>query len=199
MFVDRTGQRWLCGNVGAVAAALPRTPVLLDHGQRGGRIDVTDDDHAGVFGPVPAVEEGLRVVHLVGHVLDVGEKAHRGVLVRVHAEGDVRQALETLAQWVGVVLQVLTLDRQCLGAELLLAVVEMLEAVRLDLDHLFEVVGGEGGVVVGEVVGGVGVLVTAGRLDDGAVGIRRVVWRAAEHHVLEEMREARLAGLDFVA
>ena len=78
-------------------------------------------------------------------------------------------------------------------------VVEVLEAVGLDLQDRLEVLAGESHVVVGEVVAGEGVLARAGLRQDRLVGLRRVGLRAAEHHVLEEVREARLARLDLVA
>jgi len=73
------------------------------------------------------------------------------------------------------------------------------EAIGLDFDDSLEVVTGKGRVVVGEIVGRVSVLVRTGFLQDVTVNIRRVLFRTAKHHVLEEMGEARLAWLDFVA
>jgi hypothetical protein len=43
-----------------------------------------------LFGPVPAVEEDLRVRVLVRHVLDVLQEAHRGVLVGVRVKAASR-------------------------------------------------------------------------------------------------------------
>ena len=54
-------------------------------------------------------------------------------------------------------------------------------------------------VVDGEVVGRVGVLVGAERLRTRCAGLARVALGAPEHHVLEEVREARSPGLDLVA
>ena len=54
-------------------------------------------------------------------------------------------------------------------------------------------------MVVRQVIGGVCVLPRAGFRDDRRVLIVRILRRAAEHHVLEEVREAALARLDLVA
>jgi hypothetical protein len=139
------------------------------------------------------------VLALVRHVLDVGEEAHARVLVRVHRVGQVGQALRGLDQRVREVLEVLALDRERLGAELGIAVLEVLEPVRLEREHLVQVRRGEIRVVVRVVVRGVGVLVGARGLDARVVLLGRVLLGAAEHHVLEEVREAGLAGLHLVA
>jgi len=94
---------------------------------------------------------------------------------------------------------VLAQHRARLGLERGFAVFQVLEAVGLDLQHGLQVLPGEGGVVIGEVVAGVGVLARAGLGDDVLVLLRRVGAGAAEHHVLEEVGEARLARLDLVA
>ena len=76
---------------------------------------------------------------------------------------------------------------------------QALEAIGLDLDDLGQRrLAGED-VIHGQVVGGVRVRVRAHLLDDGGVLVGRVVHAAAEHQVLEEVREAGLARFDLVA
>src|SRR5262249_39046666 len=74
------------GDRGFEAASLPGAPVFFDQANRLLGIHVSGDDQRGVLGAVPAIEEQLRVLELVGHVLDVFEEAHRGVLVGVGVE-----------------------------------------------------------------------------------------------------------------
>src|SRR5687767_11913733 len=69
--VDRTLVLGLLRDVDVVGAALPVTPVLLDELEYPVRLDVAGHDDGGLLRAVPAVEEGLRVIELVGHVLDV--------------------------------------------------------------------------------------------------------------------------------
>ena len=117
----------------------------------------------------------------------------------MHRIGQAGQHFQALEHRVGVVLQVLALDRQGLGTELLLGIGQVLEAVGLDLDDLFQVFGGKGDVVVGQVGRGIGVLVAAGLLHHRLVGLGRKLGGAAEHHVFKEVGEAGLAVLDLVA
>jgi hypothetical protein len=196
---DRAGRRRIRGHVDLVAAALPRAPVLLDEREDLVGLHVAGHDHGRVLGPVPAVEERLRVLELVGHVLDVLEEAHRRVPVGVRLEGVLALHLDQLLDRVRAVLVVLAEHRARLGLEGLERVVEVLEAVGLDLQDRLEVLPGEGGVVVREVVAREGVLARARLRHDRLVRFGRVRLRAAEHHVLEEVREARLAGLHLVA
>ena len=195
----RSLRRRLRGDLDGVAPALPGAPVLLDEGEDLRRVDVARDDDRRVLGPVPAVEERLRVGELVGHVLDVAEEAHRRVLVGVRREGGLAHRLEQLRHRLRAVLVVLAEDGARLRLERRLGVIEVLEAVRLDLEDLLEVLLGERHVVVRVVVGRVGVLPRAGLRQDRLVGVGRVRLRPAEHHVLEEVGEARLARLHLVA
>ena len=65
----------------------------------------------------------------------------------------------------------------------------------LELDHERQAVGRDVGVVDGHVVGRVGVHPAAALVDHAVVRFGRQPIGAAEHHVLEEMREPREAGL----
>ena len=126
-----------------------------------------------VLRPVPALEERLRVLELVGHVLDVLEEAHRRVLVGVRREGVLALHLDQLAG-PGSALFLLYSPSTARASVLKAAsrVVEVLEAVGLDLEDRLEVLLGEGGVVVRVVVGGVGVLARA-RPASGSPGTSR--------------------------
>ena len=183
---------------GGEGALLPGAPVFLDEAESRGRVDVARHDDRRVLGPVPAVEERLRVRVLVGHVLDVLEEAHRRVLVGVDVERPVARDLVELRNRVRVVLVVLAEDGARLGLELGLAVLEVLEAVGLDFEHRLEVFLRERRVVVRVVVRRVRVLAGARARHDRLVLRRRVRLRPAEHHVLEEVGETGLAGLDLV-
>ncbi len=100
---------------------------------------------------------------------------------------------------VGAVLVVLALHGQRLGLELRLGVLEALEPVGLGLHNRFEVFFGEGRVIDRAVVRGVGVRLGSGALEQLFALLGRVVVAPAKHDVLEEVREAALAGLDLVA
>jgi hypothetical protein len=107
--------------------------------------------------------------------------------------------LDQLLHRIGAVLVVFPEHGAGLRAEGRLGVLEILEAVRLDAQDGLEVFLGEGRVVVCVVVGGVRVLSSSGASQDRLVLLRRVALRPAEHHVLEEVRKARLARLDLIA
>ncbi len=196
--VHRTLRGRLLRDGDGVRALLPPAPVLLDEREDRLGLHVPGDDDRRVLGTVPAVEEGLRVRVLVGHVLDVLEEAHRRVLVRVDLEGLVARDLVDLLDRVRAVLVVLAENGARLGLERRLVVREVLEPVGLDLQHRLEVFLRERRVVVRVVVRRVGVLLGARARHDRLVLLRRVLLRPAKHHVLEEVGEAGLAGLDLV-
>jgi hypothetical protein len=68
---------------------------------------------------------------LVGHVLDVPQKAHGGVLVGVGGVGVVALDLEQLVHRVGAVLVVFAEHRPGLRLEVLLGVIEVLEGTTM--------------------------------------------------------------------
>ena len=195
---DRSLGRRLARHVHRVAPRLPGAPVLLDQREHLVGPHVARHDHGRVLGPVPAVEERLRVVELVGHVLDVLQETHAGVAIGVGPEGVVALHFDELLDRVGAVLVVLAEHGPRLGLERLYRVLEVLEAIGLDLQDRLEVLAREGRVVVGEVVAGEGVLASAGLGQDRLVRLGRERLRPPEHHVLEEVSEARLAGLHLV-
>jgi hypothetical protein len=197
--VDGPARSGLAGDVGRVGATRPRSPVLLDERHHLVRLHVAGDDERRVLGPVPAIEEHLRVRELIGHVLDVLQEAHRRVPVGVRREGVLALDLEELARRIGAVLVVLAEHGARLGLERLFGIGEVLEPVGLDLEDRRQILLGERRVVVRVVVAGVGVLARPGALEDRLVGVGGICLRAPEHHVLEEVGEPRLAGLDLVA
>ena len=87
------------------------------------------------------------------------------------------------------------LDGGALDLELLLAhrIEQEAHAIRLQPEHLLQLVGRHGFVVVGAVLVGGAVHVTARLVDDPHVFLITNVLGALEHHVLEEVGKARLA------
>ena len=94
---------------------------------------------------------------------------------------------------------VLAEDRAGLRPEVGFRVLQVEEAVGLDLDDRLERVGAGHDVVGRPVVGGERVRVRPHPLDDRVVGRGRILLRAAEHHVLEEVRVAGESRLHLVA
>ena len=112
------------------------------------------------------LEEALRVLVLLGHPRDVGLEADRRVLVGVHVEGRVLHGLEHHRERARAALAVLAVDRARLGLELRLVVLEVLEAVGLDVDHRRQVLAREREVVRRHVVVRESVRVRAHAVDD---------------------------------
>ena len=162
-------------------------------------VHVARDDDRAVLRAVPAVEERLAVVVLVRHVLDVGQEADRRVLVGVRRVRLVLHRLVEDQERRRGALVVLAQDGPRLLLEGRLVVLEVPEAVGLDLDDRRQRRGRDGHVVAGPVVGREGVGVGAERLQDVVVLRLRVALRPAEHHVLEEVGEAREPWLHLVA
>ena len=160
---------------------------------------VAGDEQRRVLGAVVAAEKVLCVGVALGHLLDVREEAHRRVAVRVGRERRLALRLEQPLDRVGEVLVVLAQHRARLGAERVLGVRQVLEAVALDAHHLGQRVAEERRVVDRPVVGGVGVLVGPGLREDALVVGGGDRLGPAKHHVLEKVREAAAAGLDLVA
>jgi len=74
------------------------------------RVDIARHNDRGVARPVPAFEEELRVVELVGHILDVRDEAHRGVTVGMGGVGVIALDFDELGQRVGGALVVFAED-----------------------------------------------------------------------------------------
>ena len=121
------------------------------------------------------------------------------MLVGVFLECLVAHHLEQFGGGVGAVLVVFAQHRARFGLESVDRVRQILEAIGLDFQNGVEIFLGESGVVIGVVIGSIGILSRAGFGDDRLIFIRRVGFGTAEHHVLEEVREAGFARLDFVA
>ena len=154
-------------------------------------LHVTGHHDGAVLGPVPAVEEDLAVRKLVGHVLDVFQEPERRMLVGVPGEGRVLHRLLQLEERRGGVLVVLAEHGPGLFLERRLIVLEVLEPVGLDLDGRAQRRGWNRHVIARPVIGREGIGIGAQRLEDVVVLLLRVLLGAAEHHVLEEVGEAR--------
>ena len=163
------------------------------------RRHVARDDDRRVLRPIPPLEEHLRIGVLVRHVLDVVDEAHRGVLVRVALIETVALHFEQLLGRVGGVLVVFAENGPRFGLEVGFRIRQVLEDVGVEADDLFEVFLGERRVVRRAIVARARVFAGARLAHDLAVFFGRRVRRATEHQVFEEVREARLAGLDLVA
>ena len=144
------------------------------------------------------VEQAVLV--LIGHVLDVLEEAEGGVLVGVLFEGRVAQELVEAPVGVGDARIIFAFDDRRLGLDHVLGVIQVDEPVGLGLDDFLQVLpAGEDDEVAGEVVGRIAVGARAEPGQELVVGGPGDLFRALEHHVLEEMGEPRFPGLDLVA
>ncbi len=200
MDVDRSFRRRLLRNDrGVCAARLPASPVLLDHRQHLLRRHVAGDDDGGVLRTVPPLEERLRVGVLVRHVLDVFDEPHRRVFVGVGLIEAIALNLEQLLERVGAVLVVFAENGARLGLEIGFRIRQMLEHVGVERDDGFQILLGEGGVVVRGIVAGARVVARARLGHDLAESGGRIVRRAAKHQVLEEVREAGFPRFHLVA
>ena len=197
--VHRTPRGRLLRYAYGVMTALPAAPVFLDQTQHRVGLDVPGHDDRRVLRPIPTLEELMRIVELVGHVLDVFQESHRRMPVGMGREGMVVLDFLDLDLRVGAVLVVLPEDRPRLGLERHRVVSEVLEPVGLHPEHQFEIFLGERRVVVGVVIRRVGVLPRADFGQNLLILLGRIELRAAEHHVLEQMREPGLAGFDFIS
>ena len=97
------------------------------------------------------------------------------------------------------VLVVFAEDRPRLLLEIIGGVLEVHEAVGFEGHDGVEARRRRQDVIGGEIVGGERVVIGAELLQDRVVALARIGLRAAEHHVLEEVREAGLPRLDLVA
>ena len=160
---------------------------------------VPGDDDRRVLGPVPTLEEHLRVRVLVGHVLDVPDEAHRRVLVGVGLVEAIALHFVQLLGRIGRVPVVFAEDRPRFGLEIGFRHRQVLKHVRVETDDRFQLFFGECRVVACAIVAGAGIVAGPGFAHHLTELRGRRVRRPPEHQMLEEMREARLARLDFVA
>lgn len=100
----RTFLRRLGGNGGFVIPGLPIPKILLDKALHIGRLHIAHDDDRGVFRAIKSRVKFLAVLVLIGHVLDVLDEAHRGMLVGVSIERLFAQDLLQFVNRVGVIL-----------------------------------------------------------------------------------------------
>ena len=182
-----------------IVATLPVTPVLVHQFAHVLRLHVPGHDDGGVFRPVVAMEEFQTVVVLVGHVLNIFQETHGGVLISVVLKSGLVQYLVHLAARIRAVLVVFAKHCQRLRLELGFRILQVLKAVGLHQHHLLEILFGEGGMVNREVVAGGCVGCRAGAFQHGRVFLGRKLLSAAKHQVLEQVREAGVAGFDLIA
>src|SRR3984893_744297 len=133
------------------------------------------------------------------HVLDVLQVADHRVPVGVPGEGGLHHLLVHLLAGVAGALHVLAEDRSGLGAGGGLVVGDVLEAIGLVLEDGGQRPGRSVEVVDGHVLAGERVGVQPEARHGLAVLLGGVLLGAAEHHVLEEEREYRAALLHFIA
>ena len=75
----------------------------------------------------------------------------------------------------------------------------MLKAIGFELENQLEILLGESRVIRRVVVRGEGVAIRTGILQQGVVLLFGVVFRPAEHHVLEEVGKTRFPRFDFIS
>ncbi len=187
----------LGGRLGHLGSTRDRAEVLLNPGQRLLGVEVAAQGQGGVVGAVPAQEELLEVVDVdpveILHIADglpgVGMGARVERLAHLLAHQTVRLVVDALGPFV--------LDGGALDLELLLAhrIEQEAHAVGLQPQHLLQLVGRHGLVVVGAVLVGGAVHVATGLVDDPHVLLIPHVLGALEHHVLEEVGESGLTHL----
>ena len=186
-------------NPGNVAFTLPRAPVFLYERKHLVVIHISDDKDRGVVRPVEPGKEFQAVIVLIGHVLDICEETHRGVLVCVRLKCLVPQHLCHLSERAGAVLVVFAEYGPRLGAKILRRVLEMLKPVGFQFDYQLKVFLRVSDVIRGVVIACKCISAGSGILQELLVLFVRVILGAAEHHVLEEVGKARLAGFHLVA
>ena len=182
-----------------VRSPLPIRVILFDDPHDLVVLHIADDNHRAIFRAVKPVEEFQTVFVLVRHIFNVGEEPHGRVFIRVRCEGGVLEFFEHRLKRDGIILIILAENRPRLRLESLFRIFEIHEPVAFNVRQGFEGIGACDNMVAGPVVGGESVGIGAEPLQDIVVFICRIFYRAAEHTMLEEMREARVAGLDLIA
>ena len=197
--INRASRRWLRRDGDLKRATFPLAPVFLDHSENVRCIHIACDDQCRFLGTIPAVEEYFRILILVGHVLDVLQESHRGVLIGVYLVGAVAHHFDQFRDRIGAVFVVLAQHCTRFGLEWLFVIRQILETISFDLEHGLQVFFCKRRVVIRVVVCGVGVLARAHLGEDRDILFRRICFGPAKHHVLEEMGESGLARLDLIA
>ena len=155
---------------------------------------VADHDHRNVvrrvIGPVEALQVFLRPRR------DVGRPADDRELVGVRDVGSGADLFHQLADIVVVDPRAaLGCDDAPLALDRLRVEFQVLQPLGLDLEDGFQGGSGEPVLVHRDVVRRVGVVLAAGRFHDAVELARLQVLGAVEHHVLEEVRQARDARI----
>ena len=178
-------------------SALEVAEVALHELQRRLRIDVPADHERGVVRAVPAAEEARDV--LEGRGLDVGHRAdgRPGVGMPRRVQRFQERLVHEPVGTVLVALPALVHDHVALVVELRLRHRREQEAhpIRFEPQRELQVVGRHGLVVVRPVLVRRAVQGSPRFLEQAEVVVVRHVFRALEEHVLEQVREPRLARL----
>ena len=160
--------------------------------ERVGGVEVARDGDHDVVGRVIGPEEVLTRLHRNG--LDVAAPADRRHAIRMRLEREPEQQLEGAPVRLVLGAQPALLEHHLpFARERLLGDLQIGESLRLQFDHERQRVGRDVLEVDRRVGRGVGVHATAAALDHALVRLGRQPIGAAEHHVLEEVRESRVA------
>src|SRR6266436_7519380 len=147
----------LGGNVGNIIAAFPIAEIFLDHREHFIALQIADYDYRRVLGPVVTSIELQTVVVLIGKVLDVFDKAHRGMRIGVDFVGGRAQDFVSFLFRVGAVLIELAQYGFGFGLVTVGRILQTLKSIGLEFENFVQIVFGKDFVIDGAVVGGVGV------------------------------------------
>ena len=189
----------LSGNIRNVVAAFPGAEIFLDHPERVVVLHIAHQNNRRVLRPVVTTIELQAVIVLIRHVLDVFDKAHRGVRIGVALIRGRPQHFEKLFFRRGAVFVELTEDRLGFCLVAVQWIFQMLKPIGFQFENLIEVVLGKHFVIDGAIVARVSVIVRAGFLQNLVALMRVVMLAAAKHQMLEQVRVTALAFLRFVA
>ena len=189
----------LSGNIRNVVAAFPGAEIFLDHRKRVVVLHIAHQNNGRVLRPVVTTVELQAVIVLIRHVLDVFDKAHRGVRIGVALIRGRPQHFEKLFFRRGAVLVELAEHRLGFCLVAVLWIFQMLKPIGFQFQNLIEVVFGKDFVIDGAIVAGVSVVVRAGFLQNLVALVRVVMFAAAKHQMLEQVRVTALALFRFVA
>src|SRR6266404_5374797 len=156
----------LGGNVGNIIAAFPIAEIFLDHREHFIALQIADYDYRRVLGPVVTPIELQTVIVLIGKVLDVFNKTHGGVRIRMDFVRGRAQDFVSFLFRIGAVLIELAQHGFGLGLESVRRILQTLKSIGLELENFVQVIFGKDFVIDGAVVGGVGVRIGSGLLQN---------------------------------
>ena len=168
--------------------------IFLGPAERFFGFEIADDDEGRVVRLVEGIEEFADVFDR-GFV-EIGHASNRGVVIAVDRECSCAKVLFEQAVWLIIHADAaLFLHYFALGLEIRFVHVEAAHTVGLEPEDALEIIAREGLEEIRVVVVRAGVIESAGGFDDARMLIGPDVRGAFEHQVLEEMREAGVAGL----